>query len=62
MGEGDKMTGKQAKEQLIKLQSLCDGDWEANHVEADKILCDLLDSIGYDDIVNEWKKIGKWYA
>lgn len=32
------------------------------HVNADDILCDLLKLLGYEDVVVEYNKIGKWYA
>lgn len=38
------------------------GDTEVAHSNADQILCDLLTSLGYGDVVHEWAKIDKWYA
>jgi len=38
------------------------GDQEADHVEADGILCELLHSLGYKDVVEQFDKIKKWYA
>jgi hypothetical protein len=38
------------------------GDIEINHSEADDILCDLLNDLGYTELVNEFKKLEKWYA
>jgi hypothetical protein len=37
-------------------------DIEINHCEADDILCDLLNDLGYTELVNEFKKLEKWYA
>jgi hypothetical protein len=37
-------------------------DPEADHQRADKILCDLLQSLGYRDVVAEWENVQKWYA
>lgn len=37
-------------------------DEEAAHVLADTVLCDLLESLGYTDIVEEFNSIHKWYA
>jgi hypothetical protein len=37
-------------------------DIESNHIEADEILCDLLEDLGYQNLVNEFKKLKKWYA
>jgi hypothetical protein len=37
-------------------------DTEIAHENADDILCNFLESLGYDKIVEEYKKIRKWYA
>ena len=37
-------------------------DVEIAHATADYVLCDLLDTLGYEDVVLEWKKVRKWYA
>lgn len=54
------MTKEKAIERLRELQA--DGDQENGHIEADDILCELLVSLGYEDVVKEYHKIGKWYA
>lgn len=46
--------------QLRELQS--SDDIETAHVLADNILCEILETLGYDGIVNEYTKIDKWYA
>ena len=38
------------------------GDTEVAHVLADEVLCDLLESLGYVEIVEEFNSIYKWYA
>lgn len=38
------------------------GDPEASHSVADAALCDLLVSLGYQDVVDAWEKVEKWYA
>jgi len=38
------------------------GDTEVVHDEADSVLCNLLIDLGYQDVVDEWEKIDKWYA
>lgn len=48
------------KQQLIALQGLT--DLEATHSKADNILLEILLDLGLDDIVEEYKKIDKWYA
>jgi hypothetical protein len=38
------------------------GDMERDHGRADEILCDLLRSLGYEDVVKAYLNIEKWYA
>lgn len=38
------------------------GDPEIAHVNADEVLCELLKSLGFSDVVKEFKKVPKWYA
>lgn len=37
-------------------------DKEIAHGYADDILCELLDKLGYADVVKAWVKVPKWYA
>ena len=37
-------------------------DTEAAHMEADWIICNLLDDLGYADVTKAYDKIMKWYA
>lgn len=37
-------------------------DTEMAHHNADGVLCDLLKALGYSDVIDEWAKVGKWYA
>jgi hypothetical protein len=55
------------KEQIIvRLQELAnnakDGDEEDAHREADIILCELLSTLGYKEVVDAYGEIEKWYA
>lgn len=54
------MTREEAIEYLKNEQK--NSDTEMAHVGADDVLCDLLESLGYQDVVSEYKKIDKWYA
>lgn len=58
------MTEEQRKEYLDRLLELGKDNWdtEGNHIAADGILCDILELLGYDDIVSAYIEIGKWYA
>lgn len=38
------------------------GDTEISHSNADDLLCELLSVLGFNDIVEIYKKINKWYA
>lgn len=46
--------------QLMLLQRASDKEWA--HLEADRILCGLLNYLGHSDAVDAWDKVGKWYA
>ena len=37
-------------------------DEEEDHVEANGILCDMLNALGYKDLTDAWDKVGKWYS
>ncbi len=52
------------KEEVIaKLQKLQKSyDEESSHVDADGLLCEFLESLGYEDVVTEWRKVPKWYC
>lgn len=47
------------------LRAVCLSEWneEEGHMLADKVLCDLLRELGYDDIVNNFElNVHKWYC
>lgn len=35
---------------------------EFEHDEADNLLCDLLEELGYTELVDAYRKIPKWYS
>lgn len=35
---------------------------EDGHIEADKLLCRLLGTLGYVELVKEYKSLSKWYS
>ena len=37
-------------------------DTEIAHVMADGILCDFLRGLGYDDLVDAYEAVDKWFA
>lgn len=50
------------EEALVALESASKLDTEGAHASADEVLCDLLKTLGYADVVEAWDKIDKWYA
>lgn len=38
------------------------GDEENDHYVADKLLCDFLKKLGYDQLVEEYETVSKWYS
>jgi len=52
------------KEEAIKELKTFQGyyDVEPAHSEADDVLCGLLISLGYDDVVEEYNKVSKRYG
>ena len=54
------MTREEAIKQLR--QDCQSTDTERDHSNADDIICALLITLGYADVVEEWGKVDKWYA
>jgi hypothetical protein len=54
------MTNHEAIEELKAMQNV--GDTEADHIGADGVLCQLLETLGFGDVVAEYEKVPKWYA
>lgn len=54
------MTKEEAIEELNLIRQ--SDDTEVAHVDADAVLCQLLMSLGYEDVVTAYHDIGKWYA
>ena len=49
-------------ETIRKLQECAHEDIETRHMQADKILCEFLNQLGYQEVVKEYEKLPKWYA
>lgn len=50
---------------LSRLKELANKEYpdeEEDHGEADDILCNMLDALGYKDLTDAWDKIEKWYS
>ena len=51
------------EEALAKLEEIAKNtDTEHAHVEADRVLMELLNDLGYDDVVAAYDAIDKWFA
>lgn len=60
------------QEAIVQLQNLvaaqagsaytCHIDTEAVHLQADGILCDLLESMGCQEVVALFDQLNKWYS
>lgn len=37
-------------------------DTEDAHIEADHILCEFLESLGFTELVSLYQKVDKWYS
>lgn len=51
-----------AVSELERIAKISAGDPEAAHANADDILCELLKTLGYEDVVIAWQSVEKWYA
>ena len=58
--KGDEMTREEALKTLSELKR--EDDIEMAHREADVVLCQLLFTLGYGDVVTEYHRVHKWYA
>ena len=47
---------------VLRVEAVRQGNEEESHVEADELLCALLSTLGFDDVVKRFKSIPKWYA
>ena len=57
------MTNEQYRVLCERMRQLAsDADIEAAHGKADDILCEVLDKLGYTEIVDLYNSIEKWYG
>lgn len=41
---------------------ISENDVEKKHIDADNILCELLKELGFNEIVESFNKLKKWYG
>ena len=39
-----------------------EGDTESSHINLDNLLCDVLESLGYEALVKVYNSAPKWYS
>ena len=52
---------KESIKQELKIEQE-NTDYEIAHSNADEILCKFIGELGYQDVVDEFVKVGRWYA
>jgi hypothetical protein len=61
MEENDKITPEQFEIMMgVIKESKYDG--EVNHIEADKVLCATLKSLGYEKGINIYLSLKRWFS
>ena len=50
------------EEAILKLKEAANLGEEEGHIVADDVLCELLVSLGYGDVVDAYESIHKWYT
>lgn len=58
--DGKSMTPSQFTGEMGRISR--EGDIEDGHSHADKLMCEILESLGYGDGVAIFRKMDKWYA
>jgi len=59
----DEVLLQEYSEKLSKLkQEEHHGNADVKHEEADVLLCELLDKLGYNEITTKFQKLEKWYG
>ena len=56
------MTPGQFLTAMERIRDNPEGDEEQNHIEADDIMCAILERLGYADGVKLFREMHKWYA
>ncbi len=51
---------KELSEKYLEQMKTCKDEFD--HEDADYILCDLLEELGYKELVATYRKVPKWYS
>ena len=49
-------------ERMKKIAAKSKENEEQAHIEADNVLCSLLVTLGYKDLIDVYQSVGKWYS
>lgn len=58
--EGWSVLNKELGDKYLEQMKTC--KWEGDHEDADFILCELLEELGYVELIEAYKKVPKWYS
>ena len=47
---------------MEEIESLYGDDEEELHIKADRLLCELLEELGYKKVTQKFKSFNKWYG
>lgn len=51
---------KELSDKYLEQMKTCKQEWD--HEDADLILCDLLEELGYVELIEVYRKVPKWYS
>jgi hypothetical protein len=47
---------------ILMQRCIDNGDTEAAHIDADDLLVEFLNKLGYTQLTNKFSEVSKWYA
>lgn len=56
------MSPEEFSEKMWRIKIRRDSTPEENHGDADRLMCELLESLGYREGVRYFKEMEKWYS
>lgn len=58
----NKITPEEFAEKMNEINNNPDYNEEDAHIDADNLMCDILKEFGYEEGVNVFYKMDKWYS
>lgn len=56
------MSEDEALDRLRAIMERYKGEYDCRHVDADELLCEVLRSLGYNELVDLYESFEKWYT